>query len=487
MNALGRWPATWLGDTPIRWKLTLGFVVVLALAALGSAVGLATVDSIGRLAVELYDKPLQAIDFARVAQSDLREMVTAQRMLAHPEPDTVERAKESYTRSRALLEEDLDVAQRRAASAGMRAQLDRVAALLAQWDAARAAGAGSLHPLGDEMQDTLDIAVETAKADGFLFVEDVRRQTAAGLWLTLAAGLAVLFTGAAVALVLSRDIVRPLKAAVTTAETIAGGHLDDPLVSGRRDEAGKLLRAMEAMRIQLRARVEADRRLVELERERRVNLGRYLPAQIAGQLAEHGTAILSAGRRQEVAVLFTDVRGFTTLAESLDPASLWQFLTEFRRRVAVAADAHGGVIDKFIGDAAMVVFGVPEPRQDAARDALGCARALLREVADWNGDREEPVRIGIGVHWGPVFCGAVGDGGRLEYTVVGDTVNVAARLQDETKAAGVPLVASHTALAAAGEEPEAGGWRALPAKPLRGRDGVVALYGWSLEGAVTRS
>jgi adenylate cyclase len=103
-------------------------------------------------------------------------------------------------------------------------------------------------------------------------------------------------------------------------------------------------------------------------------------------------------------------------------------------------------------------------------------------VADWNKTRsangELPIRVGIGAHWGPVFSGAIGDDTRLEFTVLGDTVNVAARLEEEAKRAGIPLIVSEDLLTASGVDP-ARDWIALPAAPLRGRHGVVRLYGMS--------
>ncbi|NYZ14616.1 adenylate/guanylate cyclase domain-containing protein [Azospirillum sp. RWY-5-1] len=214
------------------------------------------------------------------------------------------------------------------------------------------------------------------------------------------------------------------------------------------------------------------RRALE-EARRRTNLTRYLPPQIAGRLADLPAAELRAGRRQVVTVLFCDVRGFTARAEGMDPAALSAFVTGFRAAITRAAECTDGVIDKFVGDGAMLVFGVPDPRPDDAARALACAEALPREVAAW----DPAVRVGVGMHHGPVFCGAVGDDSRLEYTVLGDTVNVAARLEQLTKSAGFTIVASADALGAAGIRPEAEGWTPLPAEPLRGRNQPVKLFG----------
>lgn len=236
---------------------------------------------------------------------------------------------------------------------------------------------------------------------------------------------------------------------------------------------GAMLLLAGAVLVLAAARARALLRRALDEARRRANLTRYLPPQIAGRLAETSAAELRAGRRQSVTVLFCDVRGFTARAERMDPAELSAFVNGFRAAVTRAAERTGGVIDKFVGDGAMLVFGVPEPRPDDAARAVACARLLPREVAAWNPE----VRVGVGLHHGPVFCGAVGDDGRLEYTVLGDTVNVAARLEQLTKEAGFAVVASADALEAAGERPEEAGWTALPAEPLRGRNQPVKLFG----------
>ncbi len=164
----------------------------------------------------------------------------------------------------------------------------------------------------------------------------------------------------------------------------------------------------------------------------------------------------------------------------MSAVDLTNFVGEFRACVTAAADAHHGVIDKFVGDSAMVIFGVPEPDSRDARHALDCARAILDNVAAWNARLAEakraPVEIGIGVHCGEVFCGAVGDAARLEFTVLGDPVNVAARIEQHTRTAGHPLLVSRALLETAEVTPEDGRWIPLPQQSLRGRDEPIDLF-----------
>ncbi|TGD97219.1 adenylate/guanylate cyclase domain-containing protein [Methylobacterium nonmethylotrophicum] len=216
------------------------------------------------------------------------------------------------------------------------------------------------------------------------------------------------------------------------------------------------------------------------EAARRAALSRFLPAELApllergGSLAQGGG--LRFGERRHAAIAFVDMRGSTAIAERADPETVAILMTGFRRCVAQAARETGGVIDKFMGDGALVVFGVPEARANAAASALAFAGRLETLVARWNADSAQaPVRIGIGVHCGEVFVGVVGDDDRLEFTVLGDAVNVAARLEQATKTFGTTILVSQAALDAArasGTE-----WHEVSRSALRGRQEAFPIYG----------
>jgi adenylate cyclase len=210
------------------------------------------------------------------------------------------------------------------------------------------------------------------------------------------------------------------------------------------------------------------------EASRRADLARFLPTEIAPLVNSDQLGAWRQGRRQQVTILFVDMRNSTEIAEDMDPMRLSVFMASFRRRILQAAKDNSGVVDKFIGDGALIVFGVPEPRPDDAARALMCARSLLQRVDRWNLKRNfgPPVRIGIGVHTGQVYCGLVGDDTRLEFTVLGDAVNVAARIEDATKQFGVPFLASEAVIAAAGE---LGRWQVVSSEPLRGRTDALRI------------
>ena len=212
--------------------------------------------------------------------------------------------------------------------------------------------------------------------------------------------------------------------------------------------------------------------------ERAANLSRYLPPRVADLVAVEGVAALSRGRLQPAAVLFADIVGFTAMAEGMPPDEVGRLLTAIRTLQREAVEGAGGIVDKFIGDAVMGVFGVPEPDPHAAARALAAALALQHRLVHWNDARaaagESPVALGIGIHYGEVFAGAVGDSTRLEFATLGDTVNVAQRCEALTREIGTPLLVTRAVLDAAGADLDA--WEPIPARTVRGRRGSLELF-----------
>jgi adenylate cyclase len=224
-------------------------------------------------------------------------------------------------------------------------------------------------------------------------------------------------------------------------------------------------------------------RAAALARER-ANLARYLPARVVSLLAERDLDELRRGRIQQAAILFVDIRGFTAMSEWLSPIGVATLLNSFRDRATRAIERHGGVVDKFIGDAVMGLFGVPEPGNADARAAISAARDLLGSITRWSAKRSRegrlPVRVGVGVHFGTVFAGVLGHEGRLEFTVIGDTVNVAQRVEALTKDIGIDLLVTGDALQAAygvvGSDFSCYGWRFIRTQLLQGRNSPIALF-----------
>lgn len=185
------------------------------------------------------------------------------------------------------------------------------------------------------------------------------------------------------------------------------------------------------------------RHALKLE-ERRMNLSRFFSPTVVSDLQE-ASAVLDLERRS-VAVMFVDIRDFTSYSETADAKELARILAEYRRIVAGTVFAYRGTVDKFIGDGVMAVFGQPRPRPDDARRALACAVELAATLDQWRLANVEqggpPLETGIGLHYGTAIGGVLESGYHDEFTVVGDAVNVAQRLDSVAKKLRSPLVVS---------------------------------------------
>ncbi|WP_257449791.1 adenylate/guanylate cyclase domain-containing protein [Archangium lipolyticum] len=211
-------------------------------------------------------------------------------------------------------------------------------------------------------------------------------------------------------------------------------------------------------------------------------LRRYLPKVAVERVLEDPRAGMALGGRSvTVTLLATDLRGFTSMSEKLSPEEVVRQLNAYHATLLEQVERHGGTLDKFIGDGALVVFGfgaqdAPEADHGAAA-ALACARDMLDGLERLNGERARaglpPLRMGMGLHTGPVVAGNIGvPGVRLEFTVIGDAVNTAARLEGLTKEAGVPVLISAETVARL-QNPAL---RELPAMRVRGKDEAVRVF-----------
>ena len=225
-------------------------------------------------------------------------------------------------------------------------------------------------------------------------------------------------------------------------------------------------------------------RQVSLERERS-NLARYFSPATVDRLATRDTA-LSQIREQNVAVLFADIVGFTSWAERHQPAQVIGLLRDVHARLESAVFDHHGTLDKFIGDGMMATFGTPDPGPRDATNALSCVRTILKAFEDWNErlrrEGHEPVRIFLGLHYGPVVVGDIGTDRRLELAVLGDTVNVASRLESLTRELNCRAVVSAEAVQALEKEvdedhsPALEGFTERGTRPLKGRRAKVTVW-----------
>jgi adenylate cyclase len=233
-----------------------------------------------------------------------------------------------------------------------------------------------------------------------------------------------------------------------------------------------------------RARALALRQ-VRVEAER-AQLARYFSPNLVDELSNTERA-LGAIRKTELAVLFVDIVGFTRLSETTAPEETIALLRAFHARMQDVVFAHRGTLDKYLGDGLMATFGTPLPGPRDAAAALAAARDMAAAVRRWNGERRAqgatPIEIGIGVHWGPAVLGDIGGENRLEFATIGDTVNVASRLEALTRDLDVEIVVSgdlvramRAAVSAAEADALTTGFVRADEQTLRGRDAPIEIY-----------
>jgi sigma-B regulation protein RsbU (phosphoserine phosphatase) len=268
---------------------------------------------------------------------------------------------------------------------------------------------------------------------------DYTEQIDAEARLAVVMGLIALAVALAGGIALAGFIARPLRELAQLARRIRLGHLDVPAAPPRsHDEIGVLTRAMNDMAQALR-----DRDFI------RETLGRYVSPELAAQALRDREALQLGGELREVAMLMSDLRGFSGLSERLGPAAMIGLLNRYLGAMTPVIVQHGGVINEFIGDAIFVLFGAPFGRPDDTERAVRCAAAMQEALVALNSDHAArglpALSMGIGLHVGPVVAGNIGSTDRVKYGVVGPAVNLVARIQQLT--AGGEVLLSDTLLA----------------------------------------
>lgn len=218
---------------------------------------------------------------------------------------------------------------------------------------------------------------------------------------------------------------------------------------------------------------------VDQERKRIKGMfGRYVSPGVVDQLLKNPEMIKLGGQRLAVTVLFSDIRGFTSYSEGKQPEEIVARLNEYFSRMTAIVFKHNGTLDKFLGDGLMAVFGIPIPTQDHAGNALAAAKEMCVALHEMNAvwvARGEPVfNLGIGLNSGPVLVGNIGSEERMEYTVIGEEVNLASRLESMNKEYGTRLILSERTLACLNQDRE--GIVELGAVQVRGMVQPVKIY-----------
>ena len=216
--------------------------------------------------------------------------------------------------------------------------------------------------------------------------------------------------------------------------------------------------------------------LAERDRVRDL-LDKNVSPEIAAELMRSGSVL--GGEEREITVLFSDLRGFTTLCESLAPREVVQLLNRYLTRMTAEIESEGGVVDKFIGDAIMAIFGAPVDQPDAPERAVRAAQRMRAVLVEFNdelaAEKRLPLSFGIGINTTRAIAGNIGSSRRLNYSVIGDGVNVAARLQALTRQphfATDVIISAATASRLSSVHPI----RPLGTVPVKGRHGQVEIF-----------
>jgi adenylate cyclase len=287
---------------------------------------------------------------------------------------------------------------------------------------------------------------------------------------------AITFGGIALLLALvgaffvARQLSRPIQGLATDAATIASGFLSHRATVERRDELGALAKAFNDMAADLEA---------SFGKLRKTNAAfeRFVPRKFLTVIAPEGieNIVVGTGAHRRVNVLFTDLRGFTSFSEDMQPIDVFRLLNEYLARMGGVIDEEGGFVDKYIGDAIMALFD-DEHSDSIVRAVVGMRAALGLFNADRRARGLNTVEAGIGVHGGEVVMGTIGFASKIESTVIGDAVNVASRVESMTKEHHVHVLITGEVVARLRDR------SAFALRPVamgvmvRGRDEPIDLY-----------
>jgi class 3 adenylate cyclase len=271
--------------------------------------------------------------------------------------------------------------------------------------------------------------------------------------------IAVAFTiSLELSLLLTRSIVEPLQDLRVGTQRVRQGDLGARVPVLGTDETGLLAASFNGMVSGLREREQL-----------REAFGAFVDPVLADRVLAEGTTL--QGEMVEVTVLFLDIRGFTAFAERAGAAEAVARLNAFYELVVPVITEHGGHANKFVGDGLLAVFGAPDTLADHADRCVAASLAIARKVQERDGG---PVSIGIGVNSGEVVAGTVGGGGRVEFTVIGDVVNTAARVEEATRQTGDVILVTAATRALLREDH--GGLEPRPSIPLKGKRELVELF-----------
>jgi adenylate cyclase len=267
------------------------------------------------------------------------------------------------------------------------------------------------------------------------------------------------------ALLIGRSVAKPVDELRVAAQAVTQGRLDVHVPLRRADEFGSLIGEFNHMVTELR------------EKERlRQTFGAHVGRRAAEEILTRDPGL--GGSEQIITVMFVDIRSFTARSAHLSPTKAVGLLNEFLRVMVEAVEGeHGGMINKFLGDGFMALFGISREDNDHADKALAAAQSIQRTLQRLNAARaargEDAIQIGIGINTGPAIVGSIGSPERMEFTVIGNTVNVASRIEALNKTLGTSLLLSNETRTAIRTDVQL---RALPPQPVKGVDQPIEIF-----------
>ncbi len=290
-------------------------------------------------------------------------------------------------------------------------------------------------------------------------------------WFAVFVGVVGIAFGIFTALMLSWLVAKPIDQMRAAADAVSRGKWDVNVSVTRADELGRLLGEFDHMIRQLKDKEKL-----------RQTFGLHVGRRAAEQILARDPGL--SGVEEEITVMFVDMRSWTARTRGSTPGEVIEVMNEFfRATVRVVEEEHRGMVNKYLGDGFMAIFGAGDSDSNHARDAVAAGREILSAVEKLNVDLAKrdhaPIQIGIGIHSGPAIVGSIGSPQRLEFTAIGDTVNIASRVEGLTKIIGKPLL-----LTAAVHERsrDSFDFEELPPQEVRGVDGRLSIFAVGCEG-----